>query len=166
MARERRKHKGRGGNGHFTPVPHAVATHPDFIGLSVYAKALLFTFFPQIRFDKNGPANNGDFCATWSTLQPYGWRSKDTIAKALRELEQAEVLIRTRQGGRHQCSLYALSWLPINDCRTSSGARKLDVPPTTAPPVNWHRKGCPATRGSGAPSHGAADQDVANRTPS
>ena len=162
MARDRARFKGRGGNGHFAQVPHAVTEHPEFISLSAYAKALLFAFFPQLRFDKDGIANNGDLCATWSEVQRYGWRSKDTLAKALRELERAEVLIRTRQGDRHRCSLFAISWLPINDCRTKDGLRKLDVPPTKVPPVNWYRKLCPVTRGTAAPPHGAPEQKVSS----
>jgi hypothetical protein len=145
-------------------MPHIVCSHPDFIGLSAHAKALLFALFPQLRFYKNGNShNNGDLCATATVLRKYGWHSKSTLEKALRELEEAQVLVRTRQGGRHRCSLFALSWLPIGDCRTAKGFRKLDTSPTSAPPVNWYRKGCPASRVSTAPPDGAVEQTVTSK---
>jgi hypothetical protein len=38
----------------------------------------------------------------------------------------------TRQGGLHQCSLFALSWHPIHDC-----GGKLECAPTTIPSGDW-----------------------------
>lgn len=64
--------------------------------------------------------NNGDLEATWKRLSKTGWKSKDTIHKALIELECFGIIIKTRQGGLNKCSLYALTFLPIN------GNAKLD----------------------------------------
>jgi len=91
----------------------------------------------QIRFGKDGPRNNGDFQATWHYLGPRGWKSKDTIANALAELLEVGFVIRTRQGGRHKCSLYAVSWLPINECNA-----KLDagMGPTDNAPIDWRNR--------------------------
>lgn len=77
--------------------------------------------------------NNGDLSAPFSLAQQWGIGSKTTLAKGIRELEKAELIIRTRdshfQKPSAKCCLYALSWLPINEC---SG--KLDVSPTTTAP--------------------------------
>lgn len=50
-------------------------------------------------------------------MKPKGWRSKATLAKALRELCKQEFLVVTRQGGRHKATLYGLTWFTIDHCR-------------------------------------------------
>lgn len=61
--------------------------------------------------------NNGDLSATYTDLHARGWSSNDVLQRALKGLEAASWIIRTRQGGRHQgCNLYAISWWPIDHC--------------------------------------------------
>jgi len=55
------------------------------------------------------------------------------MRRALRALMDAELVMLTRQGGRNLCSLYAFTWLPINEC-----GGKLDVAETTTPPIPLH----------------------------
>ena len=76
--------------------------------------------------------NNGDLSATWKQLNPRGWRSKATITAALKELEYYGFIVKTRQGGRRQCSLYALTWKAINECE-----RKIEIRATAVPPNDW-----------------------------
>lgn len=95
--------------------------------LSPYAAKLYLDLLAQY----NG-FNNGDLCAAWTVMQKRGWRSKATLYKALQELLQSDVVMLTRQGGRHKASLYALTQYAINDCDG-----KLDVAPTSHPPRTW-----------------------------
>lgn len=66
-------------------------------------------------------SNNGDLSATYKILKDRGWSSKESISKAIQELESAGFIVKTRQGGRNCCSLYAFSFQPIY------GNRKLDA---------------------------------------
>jgi len=131
MPRKRLTYKGRAeqGSGGFFGLPHAVMASPSFRGLSAQAVKLLCDIGGQYR-----GKNNGDLCATWRVMQRLGWRSRDTLARALRELLGAGLIELTRQGGLNRCSLYALSWRSIDDCKG-----KLDVLPTIKPSGRWKR---------------------------
>jgi hypothetical protein len=74
--------------------------------------------------------NNGDICVTLKVLKGRGWSSNSTLRRALNSLLDAELLILTRQGGLNRCSLYAFSWIPIDECK-----QKLDVSSTRTPPI-------------------------------
>ena len=67
--------------GGFVPLPFAVLRSQSFTRLSAYAVKLLNDLLAQYKGD-----NNGDLCAAWTLMQPRGWRSKDTLNKALKEL--------------------------------------------------------------------------------
>lgn len=61
--------------------------------------------------------NNGDLIATYAGLRERGWVSNETLQRALKSLEAAGWLIKTRQGGRHVgCNLYGISWWPVQEC--------------------------------------------------
>lgn len=121
--------KGRRESGSFLALPHAVLNHEKYFSLSMHARALLFDIYSQY----NGK-NNGDFQATYKFLFSRGWRSRDTIHKKLNELMDKGFLIKTRQGGRHQCSLYAVTWQAIDIC-----GGKLDTSPTNVAPGDWKK---------------------------
>jgi hypothetical protein len=78
--------------------------------------------------------NNGDLCAAWTLMQPRGWKSKDTLSKALKELLAGDWLEVTRQGGRHKATLYGLTFYAIDDCKG-----KLDVKATGSPRGTWKK---------------------------
>jgi hypothetical protein len=65
--------------------------------------------------------NNGDLSLTIKTSPEWGIKGKDTLAKALRDLQKRDLIrktrthIKTRSGAR--CALYALSWLPVDECK-------------------------------------------------
>jgi len=79
-------------------------------------------------------SNNGDFAMAWSMMKKRGWRSKDTLYRARDELIDNGFVIQTRQGGKHQCSLYAITWQPIDECNG-----KLDCPSTIVAPGYWKK---------------------------
>lgn len=132
MSLKRRKAKGRREHGTFWALPHVVLDAPSFLGLRPPAKALLLDLGRQY----NG-SNNGDLSASWTLMKRRGWRSKDTLCRALKELTERGLIEKTRQGGRNACNLYALTWLPIDECRG-----KLDVGPTRVASGLWqeHKK--------------------------
>jgi hypothetical protein len=123
----RQKHQGRKETGTFLRIPTAVLASSNFCGLSTKAKALLLDI--GARF--NG-FNNGDLAAPYSWMKARGWKSKDTLHRALKELLEAGMIELTRQGGLHGPSLYAFTWMPIDDCKG-----KLDSSPTRVPSGKW-----------------------------
>ena len=127
MSRRREKFKGRAQNGYFFRFPIDVLDSPAYCGLTFKARALLLDLGAQFRGH-----NNGDLAAPWSWMKLRGWKSKDTMRRALLELLAAGLIELTRQGGLHCPSLYAVTWLPINDCNG-----KLDVKETSVASNLW-----------------------------
>ena len=127
--RTREKFKGRKSNGWFFRFPVEVLDSPAYCGLSFKARALLLDIGAQYRGN-----NNGDLAAPWSWMRARGWKSKDTLKRALDELLQAGMIELTRQGGLHCPNLYAVTWIGIDDC---SG--KLDAKPNPVPSNLWRQ---------------------------
>lgn len=125
--RSRQKHQGRKETGTFLRVPTAVLASANFCGLSMKAKALLL----DIGARYNG-FNNGDLAAPYSWMKTQGWKSKDTLHRALKELLEAGMIELTRQGGLHGPSLYAFTWMAIDECKG-----KLDVAATRVASGKW-----------------------------
>lgn len=113
--------------GGFAGIPRVVLDTKDFQRLSLSAKTLLLCLAYQYR-----GRNNGDLSLPHGLAAQWGIRSKSTLVKALRELEMANLILKTREGRFLNpggcCSLYALTWQPIDECKG-----KLDVLPTTKP---------------------------------
>lgn len=122
----RAKITGKGGSGGFAALPHAVLNSENWLKLSPHAIKLLLDLFVQYKGH-----NNGDLCATWSMMEPRGWKSKATLHKALRELEHYGMLVKSRQGGRKLPSLYGVTFREIDEC-----GGKLDIRPCP-PPGTW-----------------------------
>ncbi|MFA1262192.1 hypothetical protein ACDI97_12395 [Xanthomonas axonopodis pv. fascicularis] len=129
-ARKRERFKGRKSGGAFFRVSVEVLESPAFCGLSMKARALLLDLGAQF----NG-YNNGDQSAAWSVMHKRGWKSKDTLRKALLELLDAGLIEQTRQGGLHWCSLFAFTWMGIDEC-----GGKLDVKPNAVPSNLWRKR--------------------------
>ena len=119
--------KGRRKSPSFTMLRHDVMDSPNYRALSHRAVRLLMDIARQY----NG-SNNGDLCATFSLMKGRGWSSKDQLFKALDELEHCGFILKSRQGGRHQCNLYALTWFNIDECK---GKHELQA--SNSPPNNW-----------------------------
>lgn len=127
MGRSRAKTKGRINIGFFARMPHQATDSKNYRSLSYKAKALLMD--TNARYRGN---NNGDFDFTLKTMNKWGWNSNDTISKAKNELMEKGWLVLTRQGGRNQCNLYALTLWSVDECKG-----KLDIDATTTPLAYW-----------------------------
>jgi len=114
-------------------MPHAVLEHDNFAALSPFAVKLLCDLLAQYR-----GSNNGDLQATFKLMRRRGWRSKTTLHKAIRELVQSGFVIVSRQGGRHKCSLYAVSFYAIDECEG-----KHDIAETRTAPGDWKTESVP-----------------------
>jgi hypothetical protein len=106
--------------GQFLSLPHALLNHPDFLSLNWASQALLI----HIGAFYNGK-NNGDLSIPISVMSKRGW-ARSTLNDAKKELLEKDWIRLTRQGEKHKCSLYALSWRTLNDCKN-----KLDIDPKT-----------------------------------
>lgn len=124
MAKDRRaKMTGKAGRSSFLGIPHPVIDSQAYKSLNGWAVKLLIDIAAQYK-----GSNNGDLCAAWSVMRERGWKSPGTLHKALSALLDAGLIEQTRQGGRNRCSLYAITWRPIDECKG-----KLDVKPTQGP---------------------------------
>lgn len=128
---ERTKNRKEGGS--FVMLPHYVITHPNFHRLTAYEVKLFIDLCGQYFM-----SNNGDFTATYSVMNKKGWRSKDTLNRALKGLIESGFIVVTRQGGRNRCSLYGLTFKPIDEC-----GGKLDIKPTKVA-LGWWKTGVQA----------------------
>jgi hypothetical protein len=79
--------------------------------------------------------NNGALCAAWTLMQQRGWKSKETLARALLELREKGWIEVTRQGGRRKATLHAVTWLHIDECE----GKQLDVHPTSRASNTWRQ---------------------------
>jgi hypothetical protein len=127
MTRTRQKERGRKDEGSYFGLPHAVMESPNYRALSAHAVKLLIDIGGQYR-----GTNNGDLSATWRIMHPLGWRSRDTLTRALAELQHFGLIEMTRQGGLNHCNLFAITWRSIDECKG-----KLDVSPTGKPSSRW-----------------------------
>lgn len=131
MSDRRARMTGRRGSGivgQFVALPHTYFDTEEFHALSARAVKLLIAIALQF----NG-TNNGDLCATFSTMRRSGFRSADQLRKALCELRAAGWVMTTRYGGRNRPALFAMTWLAIDPC-----GGKLEVP--RGPPRHLWRK--------------------------
>jgi hypothetical protein len=118
--------------GGFVPLPFIVIRSQQFASLSAYAVKLLMDLLAQYNGD-----TNGDMTATWSVMKRRGWKSRDTLAKALAELIESGFVAQTRQGGRHAPSLYGVTFYSLDE------KAKLDVTSSTFPRGAWARAEAP-----------------------
>jgi hypothetical protein len=124
--------------GGFVALPHAVLRSQELAQLSPFGVKALVDLLSQYRGD-----NNGDFCAAWKIMAERGWRSRDSLAKALSELRETGFLVVTRQGlaggmakgTRRVATLYAVTFYEVDYC-----GGKLDIAaPTRAHLGAWRR---------------------------
>src|SRR3569833_2594428 len=107
------------GGGAFLPFRVDVLCSGALAKLSPYAAKLLLDIASQWQLGRNGDAS----AAFEHVMRARGWRSKSTLHKAMKELRQSGLIVQTRQGSIHQCSLYALGWLAIDECVGKRGGR-------------------------------------------
>jgi hypothetical protein len=97
-------------SGPFIALPWQVTDSPAYIGLSHPAKALLVEIARQYVRD-----NNGRLLASRAHLSKRGWKSADTINRALRELIAARLIHQTVMGHFPKtASWYAVTWRTLD----------------------------------------------------
>jgi len=109
-------------DGGFVPLPHIVLRSAQWASLSPFAVKLLMELLGQYRGD-----NNGDLTVAWTLMSKRGWKSRTSLAKAMRELEANRWIQRTRQGGRHVATLLAITIFALDDDNPKVRA-KLGIP--------------------------------------
>ena len=115
--------------GPFAAIPIYVLEHRDFWTVSPTATRLLVCLASQFNASN---FNNGDLCAAQSIMAKYGWKDS-TRKRALKELDDVGLIVKTHQGHKRRCSLYALSWLPIDRCP----GKNLELGPRDKPWKNY-----------------------------
>ncbi len=113
--------------GGFAALPHCLLESQVYIGLSAHAIKLLNDLLAQFK-----GFNNGDLCLAWSIMEKRGWKSRDTLNNARKELLDVELILVARRGDRKRPNLYALTFFAIDECNGM-----LDISPTSRPPSYW-----------------------------
>lgn len=117
MAKNYAKSKSRSQRGHFIMLVAIVYDSPGYRQLSHTASRVLTMIHSQYR-----GSNNGDLSAPLSLAKKWGIRGSATLAKAIKELQEARFILRTRDPTRDkkcpqgQCSLFAITWEKIDEC--------------------------------------------------
>ena len=130
------RRKGKRAGQSFAAIPRGVMDNPDYKSVSGNGVKLLVELAYQYR-----GYNNGDLTTAFSVLKNRGWSSRQTIDRAKKELLKHGLILQTREGkflnpgGR--CALYALTWLPVDECQ----GKDLEVKPTNTPPRTFKRGG-------------------------
>jgi hypothetical protein len=129
----------------FVVVPLDVLQSKAFANVSATAKGLFFCLAAQLRIGKQQKGNNGDLTTTRSVLGGYGWKCHKTVARAAKELENAGLIVKTRQGQRRNlATLYAVTFAPLNESPKLEITAK-DFPYRayllSNPPPDMHPKG-------------------------
>ena len=147
--------KGRGTKSPpFVQVFHHLIDSENYRSLSPRAVKLLIDV---LRFYNR--RNNGDLAITPKLMKPMGWTSNDQLAKATIELEHYGFLKKSRQGGRHVCNLFAVTFYPVNECDG-----KHELTPSKIPTNEWQeaqpnkpqfKKSLSRRTGNIDPPHGA-----------
>jgi len=113
-------------------LPKYVTSSDEWRAMSPIACKLLSGIIPQ--FNGRQQNNNGYLMILMRQPKRYGFKSVGTLTAARDELVRRGFIQLTRQGGRHQASLYAITWEPIKN------ARGLEVPADTMPSHLWQQE--------------------------
>jgi len=124
------------GSGGFAGIPRKVMKSADYMSLSGNAVKLLLELASQYKGRK--AANNGDLTCAWSILSQRGFNSKATVQRSKSELLQRQLVKEIRKGvagvdGRRVCSLYAVTWQPLDEQFYPDGTPKHNKAPTDIP---------------------------------
>jgi len=136
-ATKRKRERGRASSDRFVGIPYLVLKSSSFINLRPRAVKLML----DVALQYNG-RNNGDFTVAWGFMETRGWSSKDTLSNAIRDLVDADLILKTRTGRfmnpGARCDLYAITWQPIDECP----GKDLEVGPTSTPPRKFSLEPC------------------------
>lgn len=129
ISKRSNKRRGVSITGPWVPCPLDFWRSRAFASLSPHACKLLNDCLALLGPNAHG---NGDLCLSHGVMRKRGWSGRETLGAAIRELEAAKLLIRTRHGSRLDCSLWALTLYPL-DCDLD----KLDVRPGSYTTGDW-----------------------------
>lgn len=94
----------------FLQLPHFVINTPQWAALTGNEVKMLI----EIASQYNG-SNNGDLSYPRSKYPVRGWSGIDVAHRALTSLKEKGWILLTRQGGRQGCSLYAVTFFPMDE---------------------------------------------------
>lgn len=109
---KRPKIKGRGKGPSFLMLPHFLIQSNEWRALS--GSAIKFLIELASAYDGK---NNGDLSFSRKEVKARGWKSNGTLGRAIEEAIEAGFCVVTRHGSRNVCSLYAITWQPIDNIR-------------------------------------------------
>jgi hypothetical protein len=110
MAKSFKRSKEKRDGDRYIALPHVVTDSPSYRQLGYAARALLIDIARQYT-----GSNNGRLVACTKYLRPMGWKSNDTVSRALGELKDAGLLIETRMGMRpNRAAWFALGWYALD----------------------------------------------------
>lgn len=132
MARSQKK-RGVAVAGSWVPVGLTFLRSNACASLSPHGAKLLLDLLALLGANA---ARNGDLSLSPKTMTARGWTSRATLGAAVAELEEHSLIVRTKQGGRLGCSLFALTLYPM-DC----DIKKLDVGPGCYTSRDWETGG-------------------------
>lgn len=127
----RLKATGKGKGHSFLRLPHFLTDSPEFGELRPVAVKLLVEIARQFR-----GKNNGDLSVPWKLLKKRGWSSEWTVKRARDELLAAQFIRTTRHGANKVCSLYAITWEPVDACE----GKFLEVAAESVASHAWKKK--------------------------
>ncbi len=97
-------------------LPLDVLQGAAYASVSPTAKGLLLDLAAQLRANHGEIINNGDLTTALAVLSKRGWKNDKTIRNAAKQLENANLIVKTRQGHLpNKANLYAITWLPLNE---------------------------------------------------
>jgi hypothetical protein len=121
MAKSYKGSKNKRDGDRYVALPHVVIDSPSYRALGHPARALLIDIARQYT-----GSNNGRLVACAKYLKPLGWKSNDTVSRALVELKEQALLIETRMGMRpNRAAWFALAWYSLDK------ADGMDIDPRT-----------------------------------
>ena len=140
MARKRSAKNPWHGCDGFAGIPKFIMRSEEYLSLSSNALRLLL----EAAYQYNSK-NNGNISFSYSDMKHRGYSSKSTLFRARDELFDKGFLEITRAGyagieGKRQCTLFALTYYPIDDIPNA----KLDCKPTnkpSRPSAKWKIRG-------------------------
>ena len=146
MKRPSRK-RGVSVQGNWIAVPLNFLRSRAAAEMSPLASKLLIDVLSMLGPNASG---NGGISLAPSIMVVRGWKSRASLGAAVRELEAHGLLIKARQGGRLDCSLWALTLYPLDvdpkkiDIRPGAfmstdymHGGELAGPPSEAAPATW-----------------------------
>ena len=111
MAKAFKRSKEKRDGDRYIALPHVVTDSPSYRQLGYAARALLIDIARQYT-----GSNNGRLVACTKYLRPMGWKSNDTVTRALVYLKDSGLLIETRMGMRpNRAAWFALGWYALDD---------------------------------------------------